>query len=957
MDEKKPLKARFGSFLLDEAEALLMNNGVAVEMPPRAFQVLCELVRRAGQLVTKDALLDAVWGHRHINEAALKNIVSQLRNSLGDDARESKLIQTVSRHGYRFIAEVNPGVAPSAASPAFSALTPPDSMDSGPLVGRKAALDQLQAILAATHAGRRQIVFIAGEAGIGKSTLVECLIKSAHIPLAYGQCIEHYGGAEPYMPILEALNGMCRADDGGEIVDLLRRVAPSWWHQLPWLLDDESKHAAVQELANTTQERMLREFGELIDRVTASRPLLLILEDLHWSDHATIQLLAYLSRRRTNSALLLVCTFRATDLILQDHPLGALRQELRLRTQCVDMELEYLSEADIGEILIKKMGAPAPESFVRHLHTQTMGLPLFVTAVLEELIKSGQLAWSGQAWKLPEPEIAVPSSIAAVIDGQLRRLTTEQQRLLGAASICGIDFLHLPLAEVLQLDATDVGSQLEHASATLSWLRCAGTKPMPNGQVAALFRYGHALYRKVLYERTSALQRVHWHRQWAQALQHAYPGSGSELAAELALHFERGDCPAEAAAQLALVASRAMACGAPQEALLAARHGLKLGAGLIGLDLELELRVLEAVALTRQFTITDPEVIAAFERAKKLGAHGSPVWNRVLQGCWWIKFAQADYPGARELAREMLDQSDRDEIPVLRLTGLIAMGLVQMVTGQLSDARSHLETALKLYADVCNKLPATSFVQDPGAEAAEALALVYWLSGDPARARQNVTRAIELAKTNRHPISVATALYGAAILHALAGEFEEVHTLTEELYAVIRDHSLPERRSGFAWLHGQALVALGKTEEGLSEMRAAAQSAQDMGMRVGLCAFHLHYALACKSAGKPAEARATIDQGLKLVAEVGEEMMLPALLTLKAEDELEQGRVEEAQGVLQEAVTHARRQGAVFLEIQALALARQHRLNLCEEDRLPQLLALYADDCSPVIRAIGASLA
>src|ERR1700741_229423 len=99
-----PLRAQFGSFCLDEAEAKLECAGSAVDVPPRAFQVLCELVRRAGQLVSKDALLDAVWGHRHVNEAALKNLISQVRQSLGDDARESIYIQTVPRRGYRFIA-------------------------------------------------------------------------------------------------------------------------------------------------------------------------------------------------------------------------------------------------------------------------------------------------------------------------------------------------------------------------------------------------------------------------------------------------------------------------------------------------------------------------------------------------------------------------------------------------------------------------------------------------------------------------------------------------------------------------------------------------------------------------------------------------------------------------------------------------------------------------------------
>ena len=105
MEQVQPLRLQFGPFRIDEAEALLSREGETVEVPPRAFQVLCELARHPGQLVTKDALLDAVWGHRHINESALKNVVNQLRHALGDDARESRYIQTAPRRDRRAIPE------------------------------------------------------------------------------------------------------------------------------------------------------------------------------------------------------------------------------------------------------------------------------------------------------------------------------------------------------------------------------------------------------------------------------------------------------------------------------------------------------------------------------------------------------------------------------------------------------------------------------------------------------------------------------------------------------------------------------------------------------------------------------------------------------------------------------------------------------------------------------------
>ncbi len=954
MEEKEALHARFGSFVIDEAQARLERDQQAVDVPPRAFQVLCELVRRAGQLVTKDALLDAVWGHRHINEAALKNLVSQLRQALGDDARESIFIQTVSRRGYRFIAPVNQPVG--ERSPPQGALAPAGATVPAPvrLIGRGDALNRLHAALDAARAGQRQLVFVAGEAGIGKSTLIERFVADAGVAAVHGQCIEHHGGAEPYMPFLEALNGLCRERGGAEFVGLMRRVAPTWLLHLPWFVRDEDRRELQREVAGATQERMLREFGELVDRAAADRLLLLVIEDLHWSDHATIQLLDYLARRRGPGSLLILGTFRPAELILKDHPLAALRQELRLRRLCLDVDLEFLSELELGDLLAARIGQPASESFVRRLHEHTSGLPLFVVAVLDELIASGKLAWSEGHWKLPDQDLAVPHSIAAVIERQLSRLTPGQQRALAAASVGGVDFVHLTLAAVLQLGPDKLHEQLEEAIACLPWLHSRGTASLDDGRLAARYGFAHTIYRQVLYERLPALARMQWHRQWAAALAATHPSKLPELAAELALHFERGGAPLEAAAQLAVVAARAMAYGAPHEALLAAQQGLQLAAGRLSPVLELELRVQEAVALTRQEVITAPAVTEAFERARALGPQDSPAWQRALQGCWWVHFARAEFPQARALAAEMLDLATHREDAALRLASMNAMGVVQMVTGDFEGARRSLEEALEIYARVSAELPLTSFVQDPGVEAAEGLAMVCWIAGQPSRARQMAEHAVALAAANRHPLSEATALYAAAIMHALAGEFEIVYALTERLYAVILDHALPERRGGFAWLHGQALVTLRRVDEGLAEMEAAGQMARELGMRTGLCGFHYHHAMACRLVGHEAEAEVSIQAGLALVDEVGETMLHSSLLLLRSESEFAHGDMDRASASLQQAVEIARTQGAAFFELQALACARRHGLPMADAERLRSLLALYGDDPSPVIAEIRA---
>ncbi|MDN3922935.1 ATP-binding protein [Roseateles violae] len=952
MENQQQVHASFGEFVVDEAEARLQKRGHPVELAPRAFQVLCELLRRAGQLVSKDALLDAVWGHRHINEAALKNIVSQLRHALGDDARESVYIETVSRRGYRFIAPVS--AAPASASP----LPPPDlaSDTTGhPIVGRDGVLLRLHQAAAAACSGRRQIVFLVGEAGIGKSTLVERLVQRAELAVAYGHCIEHYGEAEPYMPVLEALNNLCREDEGGgSALALMRSVAPSWLLQLPWFVSDADRRELQRESAGATQDRMLREFGELVDRLSAARPLLLVLEDLHWSDHATVQLLDYLARRRGAGALMVLGTIRPTELIFKDHPLAALRQELRLRRLCQDIELEYLSEAELGDYVAARVGQPAPEEFIRQLHAQTSGLPLFVAAVVDELIAAGALGGAGR-WQIADAQQAVPRSIAAVIETQLNRLAPEQQRALGAASVGGLEFTHLALATLLGLDAEALHARLEDAATRLPWLQAHGTASLDDGRLAARYRFTHAIYREVLYERLVALQRLQWHRQWAAVVADTHAATLPEVAAELALHFERGDMPLEAAAQLAIVAARALACGAPSDALQAARHALALAQGRLAPSLELELRVAEAVALTRLEVITAPQVVSAFERALALDAVDSPAWQRALQGAWWVAYSRAEIERARALAAQMQELAARRGGPALRLAGLNASGMVQMLSGEFAAARLSLGEAVDVHDRLSDdEPPPTSFVLDPGVEAAEGLALVCWIAGEPRRARQLAERAVTLAAASRNPLSEVTALYAAAILHALAGEFDVVHRFTERIYGLVDDHALPEKRSGFGWLHGHALVAYEHADEGLAEMRAAAEAAQQLGLRTGLCGFHYHFAMACRLAGREADAAASIEAGLALAAELGETMLVAPMLLMRAEMELARGATEQAGASLRQALITAKAQGATLFELQALAVAQAGGFDGADAQRQRQLLELYRDDPSPIIAAIRA---
>src|SRR5262249_6783815 len=186
---------------------------------------------------------------------------------------------------------------------------------------------------------------VAGEAGIGKTTRVDAFgvqaAATGPLWLARGQCIEHYGAGEAYLPVLEALGQLCRGPEAALVLGLLEQHAPLWLLQLPAVLRPPAREALQRQVQGATPERMLRECAEAEEALTAVRPLVLVLEDLHWSDQATLALVAYLAQRRAPARLLLLGTYRPVDVIVHGHPLKAVKTALTLHGYCVDVSVAW----------------------------------------------------------------------------------------------------------------------------------------------------------------------------------------------------------------------------------------------------------------------------------------------------------------------------------------------------------------------------------------------------------------------------------------------------------------------------------------------------------------------------------------------------------------------------------------------------------------------------------------
>ena len=384
----------FDRFRFDAANRRLTDASGAIRLNPKAFEVLRVLLERPGELVSKDDLLDAVWRDAHVADGVLKVCITEIRGALGDSATTPRFIETIHRRGYRFIASVRAAAAGSeAAEPdhvhALRAWPPGDASSADGvrgLVGRDREIAELEERLERALAGERQTVFVSGDAGAGKTTLVEELVARAAergtaLAITGGQCLEHFGAAEAYMPVLEAIGRLVR--EPGAPRSLLRRYAPAWFAQLPWLIEDDDRDRLARELLGGARERMLREMAEFTEAFGAAMPLVLVLEDLQWSDPSTVDLLSLLATRREPARLLLLATYRPVDAILAQHPLRAVVRQLSARRLAAEIALEELDvEAVAAYVRARFAGGRFPADLARVLRTRSDGNPLFMVTLV-----------------------------------------------------------------------------------------------------------------------------------------------------------------------------------------------------------------------------------------------------------------------------------------------------------------------------------------------------------------------------------------------------------------------------------------------------------------------------------------------------------------------------------------------------------------------------------------------
>ncbi len=548
-----------------------------MSLMPKPFAVLRYLVENPGRLVTHDQLLAAIWPDTYVQPEVLRRYILEIRRALGDSAEAPRFVQTVPKRGYRFIAPVVEVEALATSVPAPTPLTT--------LVGRTAALSALDACFASAVAGRRQVVFVVGEPGIGKTSLVDAFQRTrpagVGASVARGQCLEGFGGKEAYYPILEAIGQLARGTRTNLVVDTLASIAPTWLIQLPTLVRPEQQAVLQREMLGATRERMVRELCEAVELVTQTVPMVLILEDLHWVDHATVDVISAMARRREPAKLLLIGTLRPADLILSESPLKTLKQDLLLHRLCHEVTLERLQEPDVADYIAAEFGpGELPKAIAPIIHRHSDGNPLFMTAMLDHLVQQGVLSQAGGRWTTTVPledvDPGVPETLKQMLEIQIQYASEGDRQLLKCASVSGLNFTVWAVATMLESDPSTVEEHCHALAERQQFLKFSGIRELRNGKSTMEYQFRHTLYREVLYRRLNSAARVAFHLRLALGLEALHSTVEPDTAAELALHFEEAGESESAIRYLILAAQNATRRCAHREAIAALEHAREL---------------------------------------------------------------------------------------------------------------------------------------------------------------------------------------------------------------------------------------------------------------------------------------------------------------------------------------------------------------------------------------------
>jgi DNA-binding winged helix-turn-helix (wHTH) protein/tetratricopeptide (TPR) repeat protein len=937
----KRRRITFDEFSLDIANELLWKGSERIVLRPKTFAFLHHLATNPGRLTTKSELLNTLWRDLNVGEEALKHCVAEIRRVLDDSAQSPRYIETVYRRGYRFIGKVNAKqtalrTLPSAVkhargSPAGGSLK---------LVGRETELLRLTHALQRAKAGERQIAFLFGEQGIGKTSLVDSFLDRVIAEPSYGrgveprsqpliargQCIKSHGKGEAYMPILEAVTGLCSAPDRKFVISILRRYAPLWLSQMPSLISAAQMRDLQQAMMGATRDRMLREMAEALEALTAETSLILVLEDLQWSDYSTLDLISYWAQRRASARLLLIGTFRPLG-VADGHPLRTIKEELQARQLCQEISVPFLDKIAIQEYLAHRFpGHKFPDEAASWIQDRTDGNPLFMVNLLDHLQASGLIVRHNRYWQLNTTlEGAghlVPPTIQQIIERQIEQCDPGEKQLLLAASVEGVEFSINGVAAALGEKASRIVEICRRLADRRQFLHATGIRRTADGQPIACYSFTHALYQGTCYQLLPEDMRIRLHKRLAEYIAETSDAGPGNAAARLAMHFDQGMEYSHALKYYRQAADNANSRYAGREARALALRGLQLlecvPQNPMRMEYEMGLQIALGTALMSIRGIGSEEVSRAFIRAREL-FRLSPKARRssnktllfsALFGLWNYHWVRAEYAEARELAETLLQMAEDAGNPALLRQAHHSLGIIMMDHGEFTDAYEHLTKGTGIVTRCC-------------------AALTGWNLGFQDQAIKGIEETLADAIKNQSPEDCIFANLGAARVHMARREFKKTLDRAQESLDLAISNGLTDVWTApMTSLCGWALGKLGQVHSGLEQTRQALSVFHAIGPSNLLPLLSAIFAETSKEAGEIEDGLAAAEGALEAARKTGMHHYDAEICRLKGELLLHQAagyyghpksteHLREAESSFRQAIAIAQQQRSRSLELRA----------------------------------------
>jgi len=549
-------------------------------------------------------------------------------------------------------------------------------------VARTTELKRLRETLDLSLAGKGQLCFLTGEAGAGKSTLAlefsrQAQAAHADLLMAVGNCNAQTGIGDPYLPFREILgqltgdveskltqgaispenasrlqsflsvSGRAVVELGPDLIDiflpgagLVARASAlvtgdgGWRKKLDRLREERTSRPLMDEsprgnLQSGQQSHIFEQFTRLIIELAAQRPLIIVLDDLHWADESSTSLLFHLARRITDSRILVLGTYRPEDVAYgrgeRRHPLESVVNEIKRLYGEVQLPLAEDDEAK-GRRFIDALLDTRPNrleaAFREKLLRHTRGQALFTTELLNGMVTRGDLVEDVDGQLVEASTLdweALPARIEGVIEARINRVSPELQELLSVASVEGEVFTAQVAGQVQGLGEREVLRSLDKELGQLHRLvQEVGVKRV-GGQRLSQYRFRHSLLQRYLYNLISQSEREILHEQVAELLEEVYSGQDEEVAGQLARHYERARIADKAANYYLVAANRAMRLFANEEAADLLQRGLEVLGDLADAAEHVELVARLRLALGRaQWKLgLAPESMATYQRAAR----------------------------------------------------------------------------------------------------------------------------------------------------------------------------------------------------------------------------------------------------------------------------------------------------------------------------------------------------